>query len=76
MPGDTSKARVKIGLAHGHAIEVLQSMEEQKVELNHTVKIYAFKDEEGSRFGHGMIGSRAVAGTLTPEVLEKKMRME
>lgn len=54
------------------AIEVLHSMAEHKIELNHTVKIYAFNDEEGSRFGIGMIGSRAVAGTLTPEMLEKK----
>lgn len=54
------------------AIEVLHSMAEQKIQLNHTIKVYAFKDEEGSRFGIGMIGSRAVAGTLTPPMLEKK----
>ncbi|WP_428911756.1 Zn-dependent hydrolase [Niallia sp. Krafla_26] len=52
------------------AIEVLQSMEEHQVELHHTIKIYAFKDEEGSRFGIGMLGSRAVAGTLTSQMLE------
>jgi allantoate deiminase len=54
------------------AIEVLHAMSERKIKLDHTIKIYAFKDEEGSRFGLGMIGSRAVAGTLTPDMLEKK----
>jgi allantoate deiminase len=46
------------------AIEVMQSLQEQNITLQHPVKVIAFKDEEGSRFGFGMIGSRAVAGTL------------
>jgi allantoate deiminase len=54
------------------AIEVLHSMKEQNIILNHTIKVYSFKDEEGSRFGLGMIGSCAVAGTLTTQMLEKK----
>ncbi|MDQ0206847.1 Zn-dependent hydrolase [Alkalicoccobacillus murimartini] len=53
-------------------IEVLQTLQEQGQELNHPVKVMAFKDEEGSRFGLGMIGSRAVAGILTPEQLQKQ----
>ena len=52
-------------------IEVLESLQEQGKELTHTVKVMAFKDEEGSRFGLGMIGSRAVAGILTAEQLQK-----
>lgn len=53
-------------------IEVLESLNEQDIELTHTVRVMAFKDEEGSRFGLGMIGSRAVAGILTMEELDMK----
>lgn len=45
-------------------------MKENQKHLNHPVKVIAFKDEEGSRFGFGMIGSRAVAGKLTEADLE------
>ena len=34
------------------------------------VEVVAFTDEEGARFSFGMIGSRALAGTLSPEDLE------
>ncbi|MFF2290826.1 Zn-dependent hydrolase [Peribacillus butanolivorans] len=53
------------------AIEVIHSLKEKEIELKHPVKIVAFKDEEGTRFGFGMIGSRAVAGTLTSNDLKK-----
>ncbi|MFK3936079.1 Zn-dependent hydrolase [Alkalihalobacillus sp. NPDC078783] len=53
-------------------IEVLESLNEQGIELSHTVRVMAFKDEEGSRFGLGMIGSRAVAGIITMDELEMK----
>ncbi|MEK4566320.1 Zn-dependent hydrolase [Alkalihalobacillus sp. FSL R5-0424] len=53
-------------------LEVLESLTEQGIDLTHTVKVMAFKDEEGSRFGLGMIGSRAVAGTLTLDELTMK----
>ncbi|MFD6443219.1 Zn-dependent hydrolase, partial [Peribacillus sp. NPDC060186] len=43
----------------------------KEINLKHPVKIVAFKDEEGTRFGFGMIGSRAVAGTLTSNDLKK-----
>jgi allantoate deiminase len=52
-------------------IEVLQSMEEQGIETEHPIEVVAFTDEEGARFSFGMIGSRALAGRLTPEDLEK-----
>src|SRR5215207_10051595 len=52
-------------------IEVLQSMEEQGVETGHPIEVVAFTDEEGARFSFGMIGSRALAGRLTPEDLAK-----
>ncbi|MFS0891517.1 Zn-dependent hydrolase [Peribacillus frigoritolerans] len=46
------------------AIEIAQTLNEQQVEQTKLLKVVAFKDEEGSRFGFGMIGSRAIAGTL------------
>lgn len=56
------------------AIEVMHSLQDQPITLKHPVKVIAFKDEEGSRFGFGMIGSRAVAGTLKDHDLERKDR--
>lgn len=53
------------------AIEVIHSFKEQGIELRHPVKVIAFRDEEGTRFGFGMIGSRAVAGTLTTADLQR-----
>lgn len=52
------------------AIEVIHSLTEKGERLNHPVKVISFKDEEGSRFGFGMIGSRAAAGILTEADLE------
>jgi allantoate deiminase len=50
-------------------IEVLHAMEERGLETEHPVEVVAFTDEEGVRFSFGMIGSRALAGKLTPEDL-------
>lgn len=50
-------------------IEVLHAMEEEGLETGHPVEVVAFTDEEGVRFSLGMIGSRALAGKLTPEDL-------
>ncbi len=52
------------------AIEALQTMQEQGIATAHPIEVIAFTDEEGSRFGFGMIGSRAVAGTLRSEHLK------
>jgi allantoate deiminase len=51
-------------------IEVAQSMEEGGVETIRPVEVVAFTDEEGARFSFGMIGSRALAGTLSEEDLQ------
>jgi len=53
------------------AIEALQRMEELGEQHVHPIEVIAFTDEEGSRFGFGMIGSRALAGTLREEHLEQ-----
>lgn len=54
------------------AVEALQVMRERGKENVHPIEVIAFTDEEGSRFGFGMIGSRAMAGTLRPEDLEHR----
>jgi allantoate deiminase len=52
-------------------VEVLQAMYEQGVTTSHPIEVIAFTDEEGARFGFGMIGSRAAAGTLEDSDLER-----
>ena len=54
------------------AVEALQVMEERGVETERPIEVVAFADEEGARFGFGMIGSRAMVGTLTPEDLDRE----
>jgi allantoate deiminase len=53
-------------------IEILQTMNEQGTQIEHPIEVIAFKDEEGARFSFGMIGSRAIAGTLTQDHLQNK----
>lgn len=53
------------------AIEVMHMLKEKGINLKHPIKVISFKDEEGSRFGFGMIGSRAIAGTLKEEDLQR-----
>ncbi len=50
-------------------VEILQTMQERGVETERPVEVVAFTDEEGARFSFGMIGSRALAGRLSPEDL-------
>lgn len=52
------------------AIEIVQTMIERDVETQRPIEVVAFADEEGARFSFGMIGSRAMAGMLTPTHLE------
>lgn len=52
-------------------IEVVQAMNEAAIKTVHPVEVIAFTDEEGSRFGLGMIGSRALAGTLHTDQLNQ-----
>jgi len=50
-------------------VEALHAMREHGVETEHPIEVIAFTDEEGTRFGYGMIGSRGIAGLLKPEEL-------
>lgn len=52
-------------------VEVLQTMVEQGIETEHPIEVLAFTDEEGTRFGYGMIGSRGIAGLIKREELEQ-----
>ncbi|MCG7335006.1 Zn-dependent hydrolase [Sporosarcina sp. ACRSM] len=53
-------------------IEVAQTLHEQQIQHDHPIEVYAFTDEEGSRFGFGMVGSRGLAGILTSEELQHR----
>lgn len=48
-------------------LECLRCMKEQNIRLDYPLEAVAFTDEEG-RFG-GMLGSQAICGRLTPELL-------
>jgi allantoate deiminase len=52
------------------AVEAMQCMNEAGVQTDRPIEVIAFTDEEGARFRFGMIGSRALAGTLTLDELE------
>lgn len=54
------------------AIEAIHTMHENSIQPKHTIEVVAFTDEEGSRFGFGMIGSRALAGTLKQDNLTQR----
>lgn len=60
------------GLGIIGGIEVLQSLTEQGIETEHPIEVYAFNDEEGSRFSFSMFGSRGVIGDLTRKDLDMK----
>ncbi len=54
-----------LGLLAG--IEVVATMKQQHYQPLRTIKIIGFKDEEGNRFGCGMVGSKSIAGVLQEE---------
>src|SRR5882757_7381284 len=52
------------------AIALVNSLEGRKLPFN--VEVICFSEEEGVRFGTPFLGSRALVGTLTPELLSRK----
>lgn len=52
------------------ALECVASLHERGARLPFALEVIGFGDEEGVRFGTTLLGSRAVAGTLQPAVLE------
>jgi N-carbamoyl-L-amino-acid hydrolase len=53
-------------------LEVVQMLAENHEQLNHPLEVIDFLAEEPSDYGISCIGSRALAGALSPEMLEKK----
>lgn len=51
------------------ALEAMASLKEQGFSPQRTIRLVAFSDEEGARFGKGFFGSRAVMGEIQPEEL-------
>lgn len=51
-------------------IEAVAALAASDVRLPFAIEVYAFGDEEGSRFPAAMLTSRAVAGTLDPVTLD------
>lgn len=51
-------------------IEAVAELSSQRRSIPFPIEIYAFGDEEGSRFPAAMLTSRAVAGTLDPGTLD------
>ena len=51
------------------AIEAVQALREEGYESKVPVWVTGFKDEEGNRFGYGMIGSKAICGKVLTEGL-------
>ena len=55
-------------------MECLRRFKEEAIALRYPVEVVAFSDEEG-RFG-GMLGSQAIAGKLTPEVIHNAIDLQ
>ena len=49
------------------AIEAVQTLADQRIELRHPVEVLVFTNEEGTRFRRWLFGSRAMAGLLEEE---------
>jgi allantoate deiminase len=54
------------------AVECVHLLHSQKKRLPFAIEVIGFGDEEGVRFGTTLLGSRAIAGTLEPKILETK----
>lgn len=54
------------------AIECVDRLNRRSERLPFAVEVVGFGDEEGVRFGTTLLGSRALAGTLDPSVLETR----
>lgn len=54
------------------AIECVDTLNRRKKKLPFAIEVIGFGDEEGVRFGTTLLGSRAIAGTLSPELLETR----
>ena len=54
------------------AIECVAALNSESRRLPFAIEVVGFGDEEGVRFGTTMLGSRAISGSLDPQVLKAK----
>src|SRR5712691_6143555 len=54
------------------AIEVIRALNDGSVKTRHPLEVVIWTNEEGNHFGLGTLGSGVAAGTLGPEILERK----
>jgi N-carbamoyl-L-amino-acid hydrolase len=57
-------------------IAVARALREERIDLDHTLEIVDFLAEEPSEFGLSCIGSRGVAGQLTPDHLNLRNKQD
>ena len=55
-------------------VEVARALSEDYIDLQHTLEVVVFTDEEGARFSSGMLGSQAMTGRFDKYMLEHKDR--
>ena len=54
------------------AIEVIRALNDGSVKTRHPLEVVIWTNEEGNHFGIGTLGSAVAAGTLGPEILDRK----
>jgi N-carbamoyl-L-amino-acid hydrolase len=54
------------------ALEVMRTLNERKIATRHPFEMVIWTNEEGHRFGRGLMGSSAAVGLLSPDVLSRK----
>src|SRR6267378_376833 len=54
------------------AIEVMRALNDGSVKTRHPLEVVIWTNEEGNHFGVGTLGSGVAAGTLGPEILDRK----
>jgi N-carbamoyl-L-amino-acid hydrolase len=54
------------------AIEVIRALNDGSVKTRHPLEVVIWTNEEGNHFGIGTLGSGVAAGTLGPEILDRK----
>ena len=52
------------------ALEIMRTLDENKIRTRYPIEFVAMIEEEGGRFGSGVFGSRAMAGLVTYEQLQ------